>query len=856
VSENVKRFTGRRVFRLSWTAGPDRLVDMAKERAGTRWLRAGAILGALLVAAAGHALYAGESGEARQLADEGRFAEAATLYGMSAEEARNTREVSAELRARLGRVQALEALGATSEARREGSRLLELVAASRDPEARALGRAAVGRLLIAGGDIEDARQQIEEARGIAAANDLHALLAAIENDLANLESSAGEREKARLHAEASVAEARRANRPDLEAVALANLARLVVEPLRRGEGSSQESLDRLEIELVMSRLRRATALVRGQAAPRTRPSLRLWLSIANTYTTLVPHAGHREPALESLARELLDQVREISLAAGDARAASYAYGFLARIELAEDNLGAALIDNSRALTQASKLDAPELTFRWLGQRGRLLAARGQKKEAILAYRQSIELAPGLTARASHGYQNDLSLRDDLAAAHRELVGLLLEESPTSAKDPRTSAEGSYTLAEGSHTSAEGSRTLADGSRTLAQGSAQRQAQLREARDVIERSRAAELRDYFRDDCVDRAREARSSVDLASASAAVVYPIILHDRLEILVTLPGGQLRRFHSRIDRKRLTQDTRELRRLLEKRTTQQYLRPAQRLHATIIGPIVDALESAGVDTLVVVPDGPLRTIPFAALHDGDRFLVERWAVAVTPGIELTDPAPLPRKGIRGLYAGLSESVDGMPALDYVPTELEQAREHIDGPVLLDRDFVISALGDSIESQSYRLIHIATHGDFAADPSQSFLLAYDGRLGMDDLGDQLLQYRYRQEPLDLLILSACETASGNDRSALGLAGMAVRAGARSVLGTLWLVNDAATASLLDSFYTHIDLRPADADGWAGGGQRASRALALQRAQLSLLESPDHRHPGYWAPFVLIGSWL
>ena len=128
---------------------------------------------------------------------------------------------------------------------------------------------------------------------------------------------------------------------------------------------------------------------------------------------------------------------------------------------------------------------------------------------------------------------------------------------------------------------------------------------------------------------------------------------------------------------------------------------------------------------------------------------------------------------------------------------------------------------------------------------SQSFLLAYDSKISMNELAAVIGATRFREErPLELLTLSACRTAAGDDRAALGLAGVALRSGARSALATLWSVNDQASTDLITEFYTQL-AKPA-----------VSRAEALRRAQLKLLGVHHYRHPSYWSPFVLISSWL
>ena len=103
---------------------------------------------------------------------------------------------------------------------------------------------------------------------------------------------------------------------------------------------------------------------------------------------------------------------------------------------------------------------------------------------------------------------------------------------------------------------------------------------------------------------------------------------------------------------------------------------------------------------------------------------------------------------------------------------------------------------------------------------------------------------RFREEPLELLLLSACETAAGDDRAALGLAGVAIRAGARSAIGSLWSIADASTSQLVVEFYQQ----------WQD--PTVSKAVALQRAQTMLLASREYAHPFYWSPFLLISNWL
>jgi len=144
--------------------------------------------------------------------------------------------------------------------------------------------------------------------------------------------------------------------------------------------------------------------------------------------------------------------------------------------------------------------------------------------------------------------------------------------------------------------------------------------------------------------------------------------------------------------------------------------------------------LSETDIDTLVFVPDGPLRTIPLAALHDGENYLIDKYSVAVTPGLSLIDPQPLDPQAANLILAGLSKSVQGFPALAHVPDELNAVREEYGGLILLDEDFTLDRLRESFESKSPSIVHIASHGRFTGDPKSSFLLTYDGKLSMDRL--------------------------------------------------------------------------------------------------------------------------
>jgi CHAT domain-containing protein len=365
----------------------------------------------------------------------------------------------------------------------------------------------------------------------------------------------------------------------------------------------------------------------------------------------------------------------------------------------------------------------------------------------------------------------------------------------------------------------------------------------EARNTMELLKGAELQDYFQDDCVAELKARTAGIDKLAPRTAALYPIILKDRLELLLTLPDG-MKRFTTRVDSERLTSEIRAFRTRLERRTTHQYYPHARQLYDWLIRPIAAELERHQVETLVIVPDGALRTIPLAALHDGDKFLVARYAVATTPGLTLTDPRPIERERARVLLNGLTEGVQGFPPLPHVAEELQSIHEIYGGTVLQNKTFTIPNMEKGLEATPYTIVHIASHAQFDRDIDKTFLLTYEDKLSMSRLEQFLGLSKFRTDAVELLTLSACETAAGDDRAALGLAGLAIKAGARSALATLWVVNDPASAAMVSLFYRQLQ-NPA-----------VSKAKALQQAQLKLLEDPRYRHPNYWSAFLLIGNWL
>ncbi|TMQ30897.1 MAG: CHAT domain-containing protein [Nitrospirae bacterium] len=493
---------------------------------------------------------------------------------------------------------------------------------------------------------------------------------------------------------------------------------------------------------------------------------------------------------------------------GDARTRSYADGYLGHLYETEHRYDEALQLTRRAVFSAQSANAPESLFRWQWQLGRLLAATGKLDEAIASYGHATTTLRPIRLEVAAAWGNDsFAGEDSVRALFFEFADLLLQRASLTA-DPQVAER-----------------------------------YLRSARDAIETYKAAELRDYFRDDCVDTLQARITKLDTLAAGTAVVYPIVFADRLELLVSLPNG-LKRLSIPVSSATLTQEVRAFRKTVEKRTTREYLPHAQQLYAWLIRPLESDLASFRIDTLVFIPDGPLRTVPMAALHDGRQFLIEKFAVATTPGLNLTDPKPIDREKVRLLSSGLTQSVQGFPSLPFVEEEINTIRTLYQGDQLLNAEFSTPRLEQELKDHPYGILHIATHGWFASDTTQSYLLTYNGKLTINELDRLIGLFRYRKDPLELLTLSACQTGIDDDRSALGLAGVAIKAGARSALATLWFINDEASATLVSEFYRQLR------------NPKLSKAQALQLAQQRLLTDRVYEHPAYWSPFLLLNNWL
>ncbi|TVP60836.1 MAG: CHAT domain-containing protein [Nodularia sp. (in: Bacteria)] len=460
---------------------------------------------------------------------------------------------------------------------------------------------------------------------------------------------------------------------------------------------------------------------------------------------------------------------------------------------------------ARELTQQSlniarQLQAEDIIAQSASQVGQLYKQQGKRPEAIAAYTEAVQSLKALRGdMVAVNPDVQFSFRESVEPVYRELVSLLLDEQPT-------------------------------------------QTALVQARELIESLQIAELDNFFREACLDQAQQ----IDQVDPTATVIYPIILSDRLAVILSQAGQPLRYYFTPKPQAEIEQTIDNfLMALNPVSDTQERVRLSQQIYNWLIRPAEQDQAFHNTQTLVFVLDGKLRNIPIAALFDGQQYLIEKYAVALSPGLQLMAAQSLKQKNIQAIVGGISQPRGGFSALPDVESEVKQISRTVPSLMLLNQQFTSQALADRLKSSHADVIHLATHGQFSSRLEDTFLLTWDGQVNVKELSE-LLKNRSgdSSKAIELLVLSACDTATGDDRAVLGLAGLAVKSGARSTIATLWPVKDRAAKILMTLFYEQLRQ------------SHITKAEALRQAQINLIRQTDFDHPFFWSAFVLVGNWL
>lgn len=378
---------------------------------------------------------------------------------------------------------------------------------------------------------------------------------------------------------------------------------------------------------------------------------------------------------------------------------------------------------------------------------------------------------------------------------------------------------------------------------------------------------------------------------AQPGTVLIYPLVLQDKIWLLWTSQGGVIKSVEvAQVGQKQLGETVLKFRQLLEDPNSNitQVQATGKQLYDWLIKPIEPELKANKIQNLVFSLDRAARYIPMSALFDGEKYLVENYAVSTVLSADLTDMRDRLPPGSQNtpvLALGLSKAVAGFNPLPNVPAELDaivrkqpnDTKGIYPGLEFLDREFDFRVLRNNLTGR--KIVHIATHGQFTRGrPEDSFLLLGTG----DKLTIPQIETLQDLGNVHLVVLSACETALGGpDADGVEISGISyylLNSGAKAVMASLWLVNDASTSQLMQNFYSNLAQEPDRAP--------VTKAEALRQAQLSLLRgntsstgntnsrtsltaqprtetspianynTPSFSHPYYWAPFILIGNGL
>ena len=657
----------------------------------------------------------------------------------------------------INQVQALQALGLYQQARatiEQVQQALEQLPAPRETQ----GWRSLGDVLRAVGDLENSRQFLNKSLTIAqqlnSPQDTSAALLSLGNTFwawGNLERDRRET--------ASVSDFMpwrcRSGSPPDEALKFYEKADEVYQRSLEAFPSSpvgiKAQLNRLSLLVETEQLTAALQARRSldlSSLPKSRTAVYAQINLARNLACLgqklnpkrdIPPWQEIDSLLEQAVRdaEKLEDKRALSHALGN-RGGFYEY--LAWQQQNQLRLQTAQQLTEKALFFAQPSEAPSIAYQWQWQLGRLFELQGEKEKAISAYQaafETLESVRGDLVAINSDVQ--FSFRDNVEPVYRKLVDLLLRTEKTS--------------------------------------EVMQKKRLEAAIEVIDSLQLAELENFLRCDLSASLQVERLAGEI-DPGAAFIYPVILANRLEIIFKLPQQPLRHRAYPISQSEVERTLSRLQQNLARPDrTEEVREDAQRLYDWLIKPIEEDLEgwkfSGKGKTLVFVLDGALRNVPMAVLYNQGQYLVEKYAVAVIPSRQLFDPRPR-QKQLKVLTAGVSEAqkVEGIEfkELPYVPQELAQIQEVAESPSepLLNQVFTDVRLEEQIEEAAFPIVHIATHGEFSSDPSQTFILAWGKRIQVKDL-DRILRIGSRDKAIELLVLSACQTAQGNRRAALGI---------------------------------------------------------------------------------------
>ncbi len=573
-------------------------------------------------------------------------------------------------------------------------------------------------------------------------------------------------------------------------------------------------LNQLSLYIEQSQWQQALSLLpqiqsRLDTLPLSRNSIYASVNFAKSLSKLM-QSGEGNASMNQDAARILARAIKQAETLKDLRAQAYALTELGSLYEQTNQYSEALKLSRQALQIAQNANASDITYQAAWQVGRILKIQGKNQEAISAYDSSIKILKTLRSDlVAINRDVQFDFQESVEPVYREFVDILLQPASSLNKQNKGIS----------------------------------QKNLQEARKTLEALQLAELDNFFREACIDAKPEQIDGID---KTAAVIYPIILDNRLEVIASLPGKPLTNYSTVLPAAKIEAIIKQLRFSLNPAYSQQQrLKIYQKAYNWLIKPIETDLAASNIQTLAFVLDGSMRNIPMAALHDGKQYLVEKYSVALSPGLQLMQARQLKGDTLNVIAAGLSEARQGFKALPGVKLEVQEISSQVKSTLLVNENFTDKNLLKRIKNTPFSVLHLATHGQFSSNSEDTFILTWNGKINVKQLSEFL---RFRDvsdsEPVELMVLSACQTAKGDKRAILGLAGVAVRSGARSTLATLWAVKDESTSKFMVEFYKQLN-KPG-----------ISKAEALRQTQITFLKDKTLKHPFFWAPFILVGNWI
>lgn len=564
----------------------------------------------------------------------------------------------------------------------------------------------------------------------------------------------------------------------------------------------------------------------------------------------------------------------------------------------------------------------------LSNLGKIYEADGQTALAILFYKQAVNQHEAIRGDL-RSLPNDLqqSYLDSITPTYRRLADLLLQQDrvleaqrvidllkvqevddyvrgvrgneDTQAGVDVLAVEGqiwdAYTeLSEGAIAIAQGLTALRQLQRPLTPAEIQQKAELdRQQRQVVR-----EFSEFSRRDDIIRYTETLSRTARAQSLSVsslqdlsqnlqdieqptvLIYPLILEDRLELILVAPGVPPIHKTVNVDRVALNETIQAFRSALTSPASDP-LPAAQQLYDWLIRPLEPQLAQAHAKALLYAPDGPLRYVPLAALHDGNAWLIEKFSINNITAASLDDLTRQPL-GDRRILAGAFSDADiryeissgertlSFSGLPYAGAEVEAIQVlQPDSTAYFNPDFSKDHILPNLDD--YPIVHLATHSAFLpGSPLDSFVLLGDG----ETITLQEVQDEWFFSNLDLIVLSACQTGLSslgeNGEEILGFGYLMQNAGVNAAVASLWTVDDGGTQALMTAFYTGLLT-----DGMSKAGALRQAQLTLIGAETGTLTSSRRGldpvvqrneseaqtwnrlgHPYYWSPFILIGNGL